>query len=188
MFSNFGLTFRNLNSPFRRRGGFVRVPMNRGLGNISGGGVGNEYVMNPSITVNEMAMPVPTGPTGPTGITGDTGAMGPTGPTGVFVPPPTNTALPVIMVHASSYVAGNGGGIITVNSLTPSTITLPTSPVGSVVTVVDSSGQATANPITIQSTATSTIGGESSYVIGVNWGSVTLASDGTKWLIIGNYS
>jgi hypothetical protein len=174
MFSNF-MSFRNFGTLRRRNNG--RSPMMRGNMNA---GIGNDYMLSPNITVNEIGPP---GPTGPTGIAGDNGIIGPTGPTGIFIPA-SNTILPLIMVHATSYVAGSGGGIITVNSASPNTITLPVSVVGSVVTVVDSSGLAATNPITIQSSAV--IGGESTYVISKDWGSVTLASDGTKWLIIGH--
>lgn len=62
-----------------------------------------------------------------------------------------------------------------------SILTLPSGFAGKQLTVKDESGQAEAHPITITG---ATIDGQPSYVISVNYGSVTLSHSGTAWFVV----
>lgn len=64
------------------------------------------------------------------------------------------------------------------------TVTLPVPVNGRTFTIADGSGNAATNNITIARHGSETIGGVAgSYVINVNYGAVTLISDGTNWTI-----
>jgi hypothetical protein len=67
------------------------------------------------------------------------------------------------------------------------TITLPaaaTAGTGKVIHIKDRDASATANPITIEGDGSETIDGSLTFVITVNYQSVTLVSDGSNWMII----
>lgn len=62
------------------------------------------------------------------------------------------------------------------------TVTVPASPTAHVDYIVkDARGDAAANPITVNG---ATIDGQSSFVIPVNYGAVTLVFNGTDWSVV----
>jgi len=126
----------------------------------------------------------PTGPAGPTGLTGPTGSgiVGPTGPTGPTGSPGTPGIVPVTQVNATPYTALSTDYVLAVSVAAPANIILPVSPLGTVFVVKDSDGDAQTNPITV--TASTTIDGAASYVINVNYASITLVFTGTEWNVI----
>jgi hypothetical protein len=86
---------------------------------------------------------------------------------------------------------GTTGAITTedlVNATTGGiTITLPpaaTAGTGKVIHIKDRDGSATANNITIEGDSAETIDGSLTFVLTVNYQSVTLVSDGSNWMII----
>jgi len=74
---------------------------------------------------------------------------------------------------------------------TPYTITLPavaTVPVGFVLTVVDEGGAATSDNITVKGSGSELINGANTFVLNANYESITVYSNGTKWLVIAHYA
>lgn len=63
-------------------------------------------------------------------------------------------------------------------------VTLPTGVTGQEVTIIDGTGDAGANNITV-SPASGTINGAATYVINANYGKATFVYDGTQWLVAG---
>ena len=106
---------------------------------------------------------------------------GPQGPQG---PPGTPGLIPVTNVTTTPFNVLLGDYFLAVNVAAPSSIVLPLgAPIGTVFIVKDTSGLAGTNPITITATG-STIDGAASYVVSVNYASVTLVRTSTEWSII----
>lgn len=67
-------------------------------------------------------------------------------------------------------------------------ITLPTPSKGRQVTVKDASGNSLNANKTILPTGSATIDGASSFVLNIDYASVTLTSDGTNWYVVSAYN
>ena len=67
-------------------------------------------------------------------------------------------------------------------------LTLPAPTSGAYIAVIDSTGQAETNNITVSQNASETIDGATSYVVNLNYGAVIFVSDGTNWFITGQRS
>jgi hypothetical protein len=120
------------------------------------------------------------GPPGPPGPQGPVGPQGPIGPQG---PPGTVADVPVTLVDASTYAPTLDEyflGVIYDGSVT---ITLPAGTTGKVYIVKDSVGDSNTNPITVVATG-STIDGLGSYIININWSSVSLVYNGIEWNVV----
>ena len=74
--------------------------------------------------------------------------------------------------------------VIGINIGSASAVNLPAGVTGQVFTIVDTSGAAATNNITIDANAAETINGSATYVINRNNAGVTLAWTGTEWRII----
>jgi hypothetical protein len=126
----------------------------------------------------------PTGPQGPQGIQGPigpTGATGPTGPTG-----PTGSTGPeyipiVSSVSISTLLDSTHFTIKTTNTIT---ITLPTAVGinGKIYNIKKMDGKTTT--LTINTTSSQTIDGDTSLTIKQQYTSVTLVSDNSNWIIL----
>jgi len=90
----------------------------------------------------------------------------------------TKTANYTLTAADSVVLVNSTGGIVT--------ITLPTSVgcTGRQYTVKDWKGQSGTNNITVNTTSAQTIDGASTYVLGINYESITVVSDGANWAII----
>mgnify|MGYP001562922701 CR=1 FL=1 len=122
-----------------------------------------------------------TGPTGPTGVTGPTGAgtTGATGPTGVTGATGPGLTYTIVPVTASSTIASSTR-VLTVNSASGTTQTLPTAVGSQQVVPVKNIGAGT---VTMGSTSSQTIdGGSASTVTIGQWSNATFLSDGANWL------
>jgi len=108
-------------------------------------------------------------------IVNQIGVPGPPGPPGTLI-------VPVTIVTSSPTTATSSQYFLGVNVAGPSSIILPTSVVGKVFVVKDVSGNAFTNPITITAIG-HTIDGQNSYVLNVNYGSITLVFTGLEWNI-----
>jgi hypothetical protein len=64
------------------------------------------------------------------------------------------------------------------------TITLPTPAAGRTLIIKDKTGKAATHNVTISHHASETIDGSNTYVIYVNYTSITICSDGSNWSII----
>ena len=112
-------------------------------------------------------IPGPPGPPGP---------IGPEGPPG----PPGSSILPVTIVTTTPYSTLSGDFFIGVDVATPTNIVLAGAPVvGRTYIIKDIDGDAFNNNISI--TASTTIDGNVSKIININYGSVTLVFNGTEW-------
>lgn len=90
--------------------------------------------------------------------------------------------------NVTSNFTVTGNNVVMVDTSTSAiTVTLGSVEVyeGSVVKVVDKSGNASTNNITIDTAGSETINGETSVVINSNFEALTLQSDGTNWIITG---
>ena len=106
---------------------------------------------------------------------------GPPGPPG---PPGTPGLIPVTNVTTTPFQVLLGDYLLAVNVAVPSFIVLPIgAPIGTVFIVKDTSGLAATNNITI-SAPTSTIDGVATYVININYASVTLVRTSTEWSVV----
>jgi hypothetical protein len=105
---------------------------------------------------------------------------GPPGPPG---PPGSLADLPVTLIDATTYTPNADEYFLGVIIDSPCTITLPAGTLGKVYVIKDSVGDANINNITINTTA-STIDGLASYIININWASVTLIYNGIEWNVI----
>ncbi len=104
--------------------------------------------------------------------------VGPPGPPG----PPGSLIVPVTIVNDSNYNATVDDYYIGVNFAGASSVVLPASVDGRTYIVKDVSGAAFTNPITV--TASTTIDGETSYVLNSNFASITLVFNGVEWSIV----
>ena len=111
-----------------------------------------------------------TGPTGPTGPTGATGASGASG-----APAVTNTAISA----NTTLVAGTR---YFVDTSAARTLTLPASPTqGNEIQIIDSSGTAATNKITVNRNSGKINGMSDDLLIDVNGAAATLIYTGTTW-------
>lgn len=109
---------------------------------------------------------------------------GPQGPAGPQGPPGTPGLVPVTNVTTTPFNVLLGDYFLAVNVASPSSIVLPIgAPIGTVFIVKDTSGLAATNNITI-SAPTSTIDGVATYVININYASVTLVRTSTEWSVV----
>lgn len=109
----------------------------------------------------------PPGPPGPPGPKGDTGSIG---------------NVPVTLIDQESYSPSIDEyflGVIYDNAVA---ITLPVGVTGKCYIIKDSVGDASTNPITIVATG-STIDGQPSYVLDIDWSSIGLIYNGIEWNI-----
>ena len=120
------------------------------------------------------------GQPGPPGPQGPPGPPGPPGPEG---PPGTLANLPVTLIDESVYSPTVDEYFLGVIYDGVTTITLPTTVAGKAFIIKDSIGDANTNPITVQATG-STIDGEATYVINVDWASIGLVYNGIEWNVI----
>lgn len=120
------------------------------------------------------------GPPGPQGPPGPPGPPGPQGPQG---PPGTLANLPVTLIDESVYSPSTDEYFLGVIYDGTTSITLPATVAGKAFIVKDSIGDANTNPITVQATG-STIDGETTYVINVDWASIGLVYNGIEWNVI----
>jgi hypothetical protein len=119
-------------------------------------------------------MPGPPGPPGP---------QGPVGPPGPQGPPGTVANIPVTLIDQTEYSATLDEYFLGVIYDGLTTITLPAGALGKAYIIKDSIGDAETNPITIVA-AGSTIDGETSYILNVNWASIGLVYNGIEWNIV----
>lgn len=127
----------------------------------------------------------PIGPQGATGAQGSTGVTGSgaTGATGIQGPPGTLGLVPVTFVTESPYTPDDTEYFLAVDEGIE--IVLPTSPdTGRVYIIKDFSGNAELNNITITSVLPDTIDGDTSKIIEVNFGSITIIYNGIEWSIV----
>lgn len=120
------------------------------------------------------------GPPGPPGPQGPAGPQGPQGPQGE---PGSLTNVPVTLVDDTTYTPSLEEYFLGVIFDGACTITLPAGTLGKIYVIKDSAGDASTNPITIQTTG-STIDFESSYTLNINWASVGLIYNGIEWNVI----
>lgn len=111
-----------------------------------------------------------TGPTGPTGPTGATGASGSNG-----APAVTNTAI-------SANTTLTAGIRYFVDTSAARTLTLPASPTqGNEIQIIDSSGTAATNKITVDPNSGKINGVATNLIIDVNGAAATLIYTGSSW-------
>ena len=119
-------------------------------------------------------MPGPPEPPGP---------QGPEGPPGPQGPPGTVANIPVTLIDQSTYSPTIDEYFLGVIYDGVTTITLPVGVLGKAYIIKDSVGDAETNPIVVQATG-STIDGDTSYTINVNWASIGLVYNGIEWNVI----
>lgn len=106
------------------------------------------------------------------------GPPGPQGPAG------TPGLIPVTNVTTTPFNVLLGDYLLAVNLAAPSSIVLPIgAPIGTVFIVKDTSGDASTNNITITAPG-STIDGAATYVINIDYASVTLVQTSTEWSVV----
>ena len=120
------------------------------------------------------------GTVGPPGPPGPPGPQGPEGPQG---PPGTLANIPVTLVDIATYSPTVDEYFLGVIYDGATTITLPASTAGKVYIIKDAVGDAETNPITIVATG-STIDGVGSYILNINWSSVSMVYNGIEWNVI----
>lgn len=126
------------------------------------------------INSNIVGPPGPPGPPGPAGPQGPQGEPGPQGPAGSLADVPvTLIDEPTYTPYATEYFLG----VIYDGTVT---ITLPVGTVGKVYVIKDAVGDASTNPITVTTTGSS-IDGQPSYVLDLDWASIGLIYNGIEW-------
>jgi hypothetical protein len=78
-------------------------------------------------------------------------------------------------------VPNRSGYVVLVDTSSARTINLPAHAAGRLVTIVDATGQASTNPITLTPTSGSIQGVAGSQLMSASWSYRTYASDGTNW-------
>jgi len=78
--------------------------------------------------------------------------------------------------------------VVLINVASPSAITFPAGTSGQFYTVIDTSGAANTNNITITASGGQLLNGAASYVINSVFGAVTFQFDGTNWHILNEYT
>lgn len=111
------------------------------------------------------------------------GTPGPVGPPGPPGPPGTPGLVPVTLVTTTPFVATLTDYYLAVDVPSPSAITLPISPTGTVFIVKDMSGLASTTPITVTGLG-ALIDGAASGIVSTDYGSITLVFNGTEWNIV----
>jgi len=115
----------------------------------------------------------PLGATGPTGPTGPSGASGATGPNGA--PAVTNTAI-------SANTTLTAGIRYFVDTTTARTLTLPSTPTqGDEIQIIDASGTAATNKITVNRNSGKINGIADNLLIDLNGAAATLIYTGSSW-------
>jgi hypothetical protein len=114
------------------------------------------------------------GPPGPQGPPGSQGPPGPKGDTGSL------GNVPVTLIDQSTYSPTVDEYFLGVIYDDTVTITLPAGVTGKCYIIKDSIGDANINPITVITTG-STIDGETSYVLDIDWSSIGLIYNGIEW-------
>ena len=84
---------------------------------------------------------------------------------------------------ATTSVTASAGSVYLLSNTATVAVTLPTPVDGSFLIIKDTSGNRTANAITI-TPSSGNIEGDSNYIIQSDYESVTLVSDSTNWYII----
>lgn len=116
----------------------------------------------------------PPGPPGPPGPQGPQGEPGPQGPAGSLAD------VPVTLIDEATYTPTTDEYFLGVIYDGATTITLPAGTVGKVYVVKDAVGDANTNPITVVATGSS-IDGQPSYVLDLDWASIGLIYNGIEW-------
>ena len=117
------------------------------------------------------------------GIPGPPGPPGPQGPIGPQGPPGTVANVPVTLVDEATYTPTADEYFLGTIYDGTVTITLPVSSAGKVYIIKDAVGDAEANPVTILA-ASSTIDGAASYILNIDWSSVSLVYNGIEWNVV----
>lgn len=95
-------------------------------------------------------------------------------------PSPVN----VTIVNSTPYTVQPGDYFLGVNVAAPATVNLLASPlVGQVLVIKDIDGDANTNNITVSGNG-NTIDGAATYVLNVDYSSITLVFNGTEWNVI----
>ena len=95
-----------------------------------------------------------------------------------------------VVAKTANYTVDAGGtpdAVVLCDSATGTsafTITMPSAAIGRRLTVKDSGGGAASYNITIATPSSETIDGSATFVLNINYGAVTLTSDGTNWFIV----
>lgn len=108
------------------------------------------------------------------------GPAGPPGPPGPQGPAGTVTVVPVTLIDEATYTPTVSEYFLGVIYDGTVTITLPASAAGQVYIIKDSLGDSSTNPITI----VGSIDGLASYVLNIDWSSVTLVYNGIEWNVV----
>jgi hypothetical protein len=124
----------------------------------------------------DLALATPVGATGPTGPTGPTGATGATGASGVAgAPAVTNSSINtnITLVAGTRYF---------VDTTSARTLTLPASPsVGDEIQIVDASGSAATNNITVNSNSLKINGEVQNAIIDLDGGAALFLYTGSTY-------
>ena len=130
------------------------------------------------------------GATGPTGPQGIQGATGPTGPQGIQGATGTGlyTVYDINVMTYSITVSSYGSDYFGVGfTSSPVTINLPSIssiPDGKLVTIKDETGDASTNPITINTDGSDTLDGLTQSQLAINYGSISVIKKSNGWWII----
>jgi hypothetical protein len=127
--------------------------------------------------VDDLDVLIKYAPPGPPGPPGPQGPIGPQGPAGSLAD------VPVTLVDEATYTPTADEYFLGIIYDGTVTVTLPTSNVGKVYIIKDAVGDAAANPITVNTTASS-IDSLSSYTIDNDWASIGLIYNGIEWNVI----
>lgn len=90
----------------------------------------------------------------------------------------TTTSTSVTVSAAADYA-------VVVNASSAASVTLPVASTGQVFVIVDGSGAASTNAITIAGSSGATIAGAANYVLRSNRGAVAVIFDGSNWNLVG---
>jgi len=133
-----------------------------------------------NVLINGAPISGGSGATGATGATGPQGEIGPTGPAGsgvILIDRVTGNTFSVADYNLDVFLVGNGATAIG--------IYLPTANDGDKYTFKDWVGAAGTYPVTINSFSSDTIDGSSSYIMNINYQSITIVGySGYGWYII----
>ena len=130
------------------------------------------------------------GPQGATGATGPQGATGPTGPQGIQGATGTGlyTVYDINVMTYSITVSSYGSDYFGVGfTSSPVTINLPSIsgiPDGKLVTIKDETGDASINPITINTDGSDTLDGVTQSQLAINYGSISVIKKSNGWWLI----
>ena len=108
------------------------------------------------------------------------GPPGPAGPPGPPGPPGSLADVPVTLVDEPTYTPAATEYLLAIIYDGQVTVTLPAGTTGKIYVVKDAVGDAQTNPITV----VGSIDGVSSYVLNIDWSSVTLIYNGIEWNVV----